>query len=311
MPLLVILTLTLSTTTMILIQTASFEAIVEEELRFVLGGDVRVDCNQPLSFEGNLTMSPVVVKATPVISTTARIGDDKTLFLNGIDSLEYLDIGYFPAGCFIDEDPEAILSSLIQVPNGVIVSEYHANLLGKGVGDSIRLLCDVNRSTRVASTTLKIIGLMHFAPGFGSASTKDMNYNLLGSQLGFQAAHGGFALANIGFVENLTRFHNASMFLVDTVDNVDTLEFVRAIDSLYGIQAYSPETVDLLIEAPASGLFIVGLKGYLLIEGIACLIMGLASIGLFLGSAVAKRKSEYAVMRALGATQSQVRTVVF
>ena len=64
-------------------------------------------------------------------------------------------------------------------------------------------------------------------------------------------------------------------------------------------------------EAPASALFIGGLEAYLLIEGVACLFMGLASIGLFLGSAVVKRKNEYAIMRALGATQKQIRSVVF
>jgi ABC-type antimicrobial peptide transport system permease subunit len=60
-----------------------------------------------------------------------------------------------------------------------------------------------------------------------------------------------------------------------------------------------------------TGLFLAGLEGLTMIGFIVCVSMGIASIVLFLGTAVVEREPEYALFRAIGGTKRQVVSLVF
>ncbi len=313
MPLLVILTLTFSTTTMILIQTASFDATILNELHFSMGADVRIESEGlPLDFIENITSEAYIESATSVLSTSTKFTSDESLMMYALSPLDYLSIADFSQECFIDGSADDILTRLHDTERGVIISSYHADMLGKGVGDTIDFLTTTNNTYILVSLLrLEIVGIMTHAPGFGAASTHLSQGEYLAKQIGFQAARDGFVLVNQEYFIERTDINVAELFLAKAKPEMDIQEYVESLDALDGIKAYSIETIDLTSSAPVSALFLSGLRGHLLIEGIACLVMGLGSIGLFLGSAVMKRKHEYAIIRALGATSNQIRAVVF
>ncbi|MHA1907028.1 MAG: FtsX-like permease family protein, partial [Candidatus Thorarchaeota archaeon] len=312
LPLLLILTLTLSTTTMILIQSASFDSTMRDEIQFAIGADIRVECDGlPLSYVDNLTESSIVREASPVVQSVARYDGDNPIMLLGIDAIAYSNIAEFPDDCFNGESSLEVLSRLNSTERGIIISTYHAILLNKNIGDSIQFLCDTNNTWTVISlVSFEIVGLMTHAPGFGSAANDDKT-NLMSNQLGFQMGQQGFAFANLRRVLEFTDFSLSDLFLVRAEDGIDSTDFALELDEIDGIRAFSVETFDLEDRSPISSLFISGLKGHLTIEAVACLVMGLSSIGLFLGSAVMKRQNEYAVIRAIGGTRRQIRAIVF
>ncbi len=313
MPLLVILTLTFSTTTMILIQSSSFDATLKHELQFSIGADARVECDgMPLSFKNNLSSSSFVDSATGILSSSTRFTADEHLIMYGIDSLEYLRVAEFAGDCFVDESPEEALTKLNNSQRGIIISTYHAEMLDKKVGDTISLLTDANSSfIPLAMITFEIVCLMRYSPGFGASAPLLDQGDYLATQIGFQAAQDGFVLVNQQYFISKTDINISELFFVRMKPEVNKTSYLESLDQIDGVKVYSADTFDILQTAPTSALFLAGLRGHLLIEGVACLVMGLASIGLFLGSAVTQRKKEYAIIRALGATSSQIRSVVF
>ncbi len=308
-PLLVILTLTLTTTNMMLIQSSSYTATLENEIGYSIGADIRVECDSlPVNFTDNLLKQRYVYGATPVIETFGEIGSNK-FFIEGVDAKEYAKIGYFSDESFVSDDPSTVLTRLSETPNGIIISEYYSYLWNLTVGDE--LIVKVATATYYTNVNFTIIGLMRSAPGFGMASTHDISGVSVGAQLGFQVVGEGFALVNLDILMNEVLLTEASLFLVDTVSYANMTEVIESIGSLAKVTVYSPLTFDIATQAYSLFLFKSAIDGLTMISFMLCLLMGLSSIALFLGSAVLDRKAEYAIFRALGGTKRQVVSMVF
>ncbi|RDE12985.1 MAG: hypothetical protein C4K49_09285 [Candidatus Thorarchaeota archaeon] len=307
-PLLVILTLTLTTTTMMLIQAGSFEATLDNELRYSIGCDLRIECDQrPLSYNRTLMDFPGVTSVTPVLETWAQVGAFP-FFLEGIDAANYARIGYFSPDSFITGDAQSVLSALGAREDGIILSEYYSRLWNETVGDTIAVYFGTINATRIAS--FEIVGIMRSAPGFGVAATYDLQAASFASQFGFQVGQGGFAFVNLNLLSSLTYYHTSDLFLVDTACFSDMTLVQQTLDSERNVFVYSPETFDTATSYSVH-LFLSGIQGLTVISFVLCGGMGLSAIGLFLGSAVKERDWEYAVFRALGGTKKQVLSMVF
>ncbi len=308
-PLMVILTLTLTTTTMMLIQSTSFETTLQNELNYALGADIRVECDpKALGFTETILNYPGVYKATPVIETWAQVGTQR-FFVEGIDAMNYKDVGIFVPETFPTNNSESLLTALNATPDGIIISEYYSGLWNKTVGDHIQLTVGTLLGSR--PLLFEVLGMMNSAPGFGVASTLDILSSTFGSQFGFQVGQGGFALVNLEFLMNMTSIETASLFLADTTPNVDIDTLVSSLELERNLHVYTPTGFDISSDFYAIQLFLSGISGLTMVGFLMTAIMGLTAIALFLGSAVIEREPEYALFRALGGTPKQVMSMVF
>ncbi len=307
-PLLVILTLTLSTTTMMMIQTDSFRATVHHDIEYAIGADLRVECNQrPIWFNWTIRHYPGVLNVTPVIRDWAAVGSD-SLSLVAVDPDTYLKVGAFSDYSFVSGTPSEVLGALETTRNGIVLSSYHAALWNKTVGDNVTVI--FGGAAGVVGATFRVVGIMVSAPGFGYAAP-DSSESTIASMFGFQVVGDGFALVNIDFLTRVSGIWTADLFLANTVPYVNITETITALDAMFEVTVYTPETFDPATRRYSLGLFMSGMDGLTTIGLIMCTVMGLASIALFLGSAVLERQAEYALFIALGGTKKQVVSMVF
>ena len=308
-PLLVILTMTLTTTSMMLIQTASFQNTLENEANYALGCDVRIEVyDQPLNWADTLSSYPSVEGVTPVLELLSYF-ENEGFYLEGIDADAYLDIGTFKETSFVDDSPESILGALQNTPNGIIISRYYAMDWNVSTGDTIEI--DIPTLDDLGTTeSFEVVGVMTSAPGFGMASTRDLKGIPFGTYFGFQPGRGGFAFANIDYLSVNTDFNTADLFLVDATSIEAATPLIEFLQSDPWTEVYTPENIEFSSNSIA-GLFMAGLLGLTMITFITCASMGIASIVIFLGSAVIEREPEYALFRAIGSTKRQVITLVF
>ncbi|TXT57786.1 MAG: conserved membrane protein of unknown function [Candidatus Thorarchaeota archaeon] len=310
-PLLVILTLTLTTTTMMLIQVTTFESTLQNELEYSLGADIRIECStKPFNFNETLLQYPGVIEATPVIETWSMVGS-YTFFLEAVDPLPYSRIGLFREDSFVSGTPEELLQALHENKHGIIISEYHAKLWNKTVGQTVGVYYGAAEEDESRYYQFEIIGLLQSAPGFGIGATDELVAPTFGSQFGFQAGNGGFAIVNLDFIAQAGGYDGAETFLVDVSCYSDMTPLVETFNLERNTDVYTPTTFDIKSESYSIQLFLSGIQGLTVVSFIMCAIMGLASLALFLGSAVLERKSEYALFRSLGGTKSQVVSMVF
>ncbi|MHA1864367.1 MAG: FtsX-like permease family protein [Candidatus Thorarchaeota archaeon] len=307
-PLLVILTLTLTTTTMMLIQTASFKDTLTNEANYAMGADVRIESDH-MSFDwvDTLTGYTGVEAATPIVGSLSFIGSEG-FYVEALDAAVYRDIGDFKQTSFVGASSDDVLTSLEETSNGIIISEFYRTLWNVSVGDSLEI-----RSTASSGTediNFEIVGFMRSAPGFGMASTRDLDGTPYGAYFDFQPGRGGFALANLDFFVNETGFVTTRLFLAGITTLEEASDFVEFLENRAWTDVYTEDSIEFGPDT-ITGLFLAGIEGLTMISFIMCAAMGISSIALFLGSAVLEREPEYALFRAIGGTKRQVISLVF
>ena len=307
-PLLVILTLTLTTTTMMLIQTDSFENTLANEAMYALGCDVRIEIpEQALNWTDTLEGYGGVVGATPVIEVLSYVGSEG-FYLEGLDIGVYSVTGTFKPSSFVDSSPEDVLATLSTTENGIIISDYHMSLWNVTIGDTVSIRIPAFGGN--TETEFEIVGIMKSAPGFGMASTLDLRGVPFGTYFEFQPGRGGFALVNIDYLSSVTGYTTSEVFFVETTSLADASELIENVSALPYSSVYTIDTIEFGSDT-IPGLFLAGIEGLTTISFIMCATMGVASIVLFLGSAVVEREPEYALFRAIGGTKKQVVSLVF
>ncbi|MFW9907974.1 MAG: FtsX-like permease family protein [Candidatus Thorarchaeota archaeon] len=307
-PLMVVLALTMSSTIAFTVQADSFKADLDKEIRYAVGADLRVSTTpRPFSFNETIEEYPGVNRATPILRTWGGIGTERVT-LAGIDAIEYSLIGNFDDSSFPGQEASFILSRLAATPDGILLSQYHANRWNKSIGDSINL----NVGGRLSSVliTFTVVGIVYSSPGFGYASAEDIPPARLGAGFGFQVGYSGLALANIDYVSEFTDISSATMFLADLVCVTNQEMVLRALRDITGVSATTPETFDLTGFSFGTALFLSTIEGLFSIGFAMSLILSMFALTLFLGSIVRERKRDYAILRAVGGSKQQIVRVV-
>ncbi|MFX1482362.1 MAG: ABC transporter permease [Promethearchaeota archaeon] len=308
-PLLVILTMTLTTTTMMLIQTASFQDTLMNEATYSLGCDMRIDTpDKPLDWSNTISSYAGVQTVTPVLESLAYV-ELEGFYLEGVNASSYLQIGMFKDTSFVGGSPATMLGALENIPNGIILSQYYVDDWNVTIGDKITVSVQTEDGSE-RNLEFEIVGVMKSAPGFGMASTRDLRGVPFGTYFDFQPGNGGFALVNLDYLSTSTGFITTGEFLVDTTSPGAASSLIEFLKSDQWTTVYTPETIEFESNS-VTGLFLAGLEGLTTIGFIMCASMGIASIVLFLGSAVLEREPEYALFRAIGGTRRQVVSLVF
>ncbi|MHA2426335.1 MAG: FtsX-like permease family protein, partial [Candidatus Thorarchaeota archaeon] len=210
-PLMVILTLSLTSATMMLMESSSFQSSLQNDVIYSYGADIRLDSYVPyhVSVADEIEQLDGVNAVTPVMSHIVSWQSDR-FFLKGIRPLKYLEVGSFGTNTFPNSNPNDALLALQNQFNGAIVSESYANRLNKTVGDTIRI-----RVLNLVSYELSIVATMNSAPGFGYASTFDSSGESIASNLGFQVAQDGFILVNYDYLSSIYGENEVEQFLID------------------------------------------------------------------------------------------------
>ncbi|MHA1481192.1 MAG: ABC transporter permease, partial [Candidatus Thorarchaeota archaeon] len=308
-PLLVILTLSLTTSTMMLMESASFEATLENEIVYAYGADLRIESSDALPFEfaEELAEYPDITEVTPVLQQTGKIGNLR-FFFEGIDALSYLEVGAFSQDTFVDTTADHALRQLSYNQQGIIISESYARLWNKTVGDYLGIEMGGGAHTYYGS--FLIVATMNSAPGFGAARPNDIQGTTLAEQMGYQLALDGFALVNIRALQTITNRSSAQLFFAGARIDSTFSDFCNELEENHDIRVYSAFNEDSVIDTEEFKQSLAGIRGLTIIGTIMCAVMAIASIGLFFGSAILERKPEYAIFRALGATKKQVTSMV-
>ena len=307
-PLLVILTLTLTTTTMMLIQTASFKDTLTNEASYAMGADVRIESDHmPFDWVDTLTGYAGVEAATPIVESLSFI-ESEGFYVEGLDIGTYRQIGDFKQSSFVGVSSDEILTTLEAIPNGIIISEFYGTFWNVSVGDSLEIKCTADSG--VEYITFEIVGFMSSAPGFGMASTRDLAGTPYGAYFDFHPGRGGFALTNLDFFISETGFTTTRLFLAGITSMDEASAFVEFLENRAWTDVYTEDSIEFGPDT-VTGLFLAGIEGLTMISFILCAAMGISSIALFLGSAVLEREPEYALFRAIGGTKKQVTSLVF
>ncbi|MFW9955969.1 MAG: ABC transporter permease, partial [Candidatus Thorarchaeota archaeon] len=324
-PLMIILSLSFTTSIMMLIQSSSFEATMHADVTYSYGADIRLECYIPyqLEFAEELEDYEGIDSAMPVMSRIVSVESDR-VFLKGIVPSKYSKIGTFGASTFPHSTPSDALNALESNFNGVIVSEEYSKYLNKTIGDTIRV-----RVANYLPYDLLIVDTMRSAPGFGYAHPLESKEDSIALNLGYQVSQDGFMLVNIEFLTHIFGESAASLFFISADLDTGFSDLCDTLLASYDVRVDTPHW-DLIPERERLiyvdeqvffsrqnpiyfevKRFVSGLQGITLIGSLVCILMAIASIGLFFGAAIEERKPEYAIMRAVGATHYQIYTMVF
>ncbi len=309
-PLLIILALTLTTTTMLMIENSSLESTIRNEIAYSYGADIRIEAPQnQLTFAFTIELEEYanVIEATSVIEVRSWISN-YVFNLEGVKPTEFLRIGNFdPLG----EDASEVrntISLLNTKDDGIILSTYLQSLFNKSTGDPISFY--VSSGDYNVFATFTILGFVDSAPGLGATHIQPGDRSV-SIQLGHQVRPGGFALVNRDYLRELCNMDYARYFFAKARVDSSIDYFCRALEDRYNVEAGTPYVEYYPEEIASSLMFINGMRGFILIGISMCGVMMISAIVLFFGAAVKERRPEYAILRAVGASQKQVSSLVF
>ncbi|MGY5854325.1 MAG: FtsX-like permease family protein, partial [Candidatus Thorarchaeota archaeon] len=306
-PLLIILTLTFTTTSMLVIENSSIDSTIQNEVSYALGADIRVECSERnIGFSEILMNYEGVLSVTPVLTTSGQIGST-TFTIASINAHQYSTVGLFSEESIIGEPATSALSRLANVSNGIIISEYHSHLWNKTSGDEIDIRVSTRHGNRLM--TFIVVGLMHSTPGLGSAEPLDDTDQTIGTMFGFQVNTNGFVLTNLDFLSDSTNIRTANLFLVDTFSFSNTTLAAQQINQIFEVKTYTPERFSVESRRYSLNLFINGFRSLTIVGIVMCTVMGIFALTMFLSSTVLERRTEYAIIRALGATRKHILTL--
>jgi len=310
-PLLLILTLTFSVTVFAVVEAQTVQINASRQIEYFIGADLRIETGSvPTSRITEILAVSGVEEATPLVKTWAQIGT-VALDLYGIDSSALAEIGKWDSTSIIGIDPILALQALQNNPSGIILSHTIATEFGKTVGQGIRVVVYGQGGLGIVEEyPFEIVGLGFSSPGLGYFDPEDPS-RPLDSTNGFQfQAERPFALINMDHLTYLN-MTNTELMLAST-NNHERIEDIQEDILALGFptQVNSPTTFSLEEAYPDGYLFNRGVVSILSIGFLACLVISMIALTLFVGVIVTERQTEYAIMRAVGSTRRQIISIV-
>lgn len=309
-PLMVILTLTLTTTTMMVIENSSFESTLANEIAYAYGADIRIETPEPRdipTFTDELERYAFVEQVSPVIEMLAHTASDY-FNVEGINPDTLAEVCKFSPDSFVDTPAATMLLRLKRTYRGIIVSSHFRDLYNKSIGDRIPVY--LHQGELELFEVFEIVGFVNSMPGLGNANADEGGYSTIASKLGNQVRPGGFALINQQFLRKHIGVYSAKYFFVKA--DVDTAipDFCAALAKRYNVRVGTPYQQGLPEELEQVAMFVNGMRGFIYIGFVMCGVMAVSAIVLFFGSAVRERRPEYAILKAVGASQHQISSIV-
>ncbi|MFX1317624.1 MAG: ABC transporter permease [Promethearchaeota archaeon] len=309
-PLLLILTLTFSISIFAVVEAQTVQDNVFTQVSYFMGSDLRVESG---SIHHNCTSEilsiPGIISASAFIATYGLLGST-SLMLYGVDVDYYSRTGNWDLSSMVGEDPFAALQRLQNNTDGIIIPHTLAELLGRSVGNRIVISVHQQGGGVLGDTSFLITGIGRSAPGLGYFDPNDPSrppdptdgFHFQSPQL--------FAIINSDFLLN-RNMTNTRLILANVAENVDIVQVQQQVSGLsFPTAVYSPMTYSLQDDYPEGHLFNRGVISLLSIGFLACVVISIIALILFVGIIVRERQTEYAIMRAVGSTQRQISAII-
>ncbi len=317
-PLLIILLLTFSITFFSAVEAQTYQVHLNRQIEYYVGADIRIYSGPvPAQRVQEITALPQIRSATPFIEVRADRGNIE-FRLYGIKPASYAQAGKWDHTSMVGDDYLTVLNRLEANPNGIILPEHLATLWNKAVGDPVDIRVWDQRIVILETKTFEVVGIMRTAPGFGYANPSDPGASVSTSPgFGFQTGNAfAFVHEDYFLVEvpswkvydyvNLTQTFLAQLNPAYTIQNA--LNVLQSIDFVYF--TWAPQTFNLESAYPDGYLFSQGIISLLSVGFLAALCISIVALTIFVNTIVSERRTEYAIMRALGGTRHQITAIV-
>lgn len=309
-PLLLILTLTFSISVFAVVEAQTVQDNAFTQVSYFMGGDLRVESNSiHHNHTSELLSIPGILSASAFIATYGLLGST-SLTIYGIDVESYARTGNWDLSSMVGEDPFTALQRLQNHTDGIIIPRTLAGVLGRNIGSRIVISVHQQGGGVLGDTSFLITGIGRSAPGLGYFDPNDPSrppdptdgFQFQSSQL--------FAIINSDFLLN-RNMTNTRLILAEIDANVDIVQVQQQVSYLsFPTAVYSPMTYSLEEDYPEGYLFNRGVISLLSIGFLACVIISIIALILFVGIIVRERQTEYAIMRAVGSTQRQISAII-
>lgn len=223
-----------------------------------------------------------VTAAEPMMHRFAYVGHDLQdiygINPNTIQQATSLSNAYFANG-----DAQATMQKLASTPDGILVSQETVNDYQLRLGDTLNLRLQNSASHQYQVVPFHLIGVVHEFP----TAPKD-----------------SFLVANASYIARETGLAASNIVLLRTPDVQSVSAKVRQIVStLPGVKVTDIGTTQ---QGISSSLTAVDLHGLSRLEMAFAILLMAGATGLVLALGLADRRRTFAILRAIGATRSQL-----
>jgi ABC-type antimicrobial peptide transport system permease subunit len=317
-PLLMILLLTFSITIFSAVEAQTYHTHLNQQIRYYVGGDIRVFSSRVSATQANqIAYLSSINTATAFIQLPVEIGQTEFQLI-GVDPAAYAEVGNWDQSSIVDESYQTVLARLDANTNGIILPAHLAALYNKRVGETIDIRVYDQYAFDIEVKRFDIVGIMRTAPGLGYTNPSDPLASVASNPgFGFQIddtfalCHQNYMLVEIPSLDPYATVDSTQFFLANINPSSDIETAQNAVESLnFVYTTWSPYTFDLA-EAYADGyLFSQGVISLLSVGFLASLAISIVALTVFVSTIVSQRKTEFAIMRALGGTRRDVTTIV-
>lgn len=301
-----ILILGSSIMTFSLVEAETSENNLKNQIRYAIGCDLRIVTAREVdwSFARNLTEIPGISKVTPVLYYRVMFGG-YPVNLIGVNPESYRDIGAWSGTSFMHPTYEQALIPLSENPNGIIISDFVADALKLDINSEIMVTKILYPG--VEHYNLTVLGIMRSAPGLGYAVPTS---EIMKGSIGFQEKEKFFLVSSLFPISKGVT--TTTVFFAKVEEGTDVKDIIDRLANISIIKAvYSFETFDLAKEDIYRSLYMQAVSGALSLQFLIAIIIIVISLALFLRFAASRRKMEYALVRALGATRKNIALLIF
>ena len=293
-----ILIICLLTTFLTIRSTTIHNIALEEEYR--AGADLRIQTMVPVNitdFEQTIENITGVKNITGFYSAIASIGLQE-IEIFGIEPLEYLEIGRWTPGSFVDMSATEAITALANNESGVILSDFIAERLGFTVGREMYITDFRGGPFQIK---MNVSAIVSSAPGLGVAHGYDPKMN--------RGANEWALITREMFVDEVGDL-NGTLFLASVEEDADIEQITEQIKAIDPLIIVNPDQIN----PEYIGYFIIEYIPHvtitLLIGAIFLNIIGVVYIIISTDFILEQRRRENAVLLALGGRQTKIQKLL-
>ncbi len=311
--LLVILTLTFSLGVFAIVETQTVQNNTYQQYSYDIGADFRITTfNTNYTLVEQLESINGIANATPLVMFPSTVAE-QDLAVFGVESLKYLQIGYWYETSFTKGNPKDSLTALTDTQHpGIIINDKFAKDNTLSIGDNITINLYLGKGSAIQrKVKVTVRGIIHSAPGLGVAAPTEEDLN---RSLSFQF-ESQFAIMDFNYLWNTlnaSKYKVLDQFIASTDGSVPAKDLVDIINNIPIVkQVYTPLTYSINDLPAHVKIFLSGLYGALSFEFLIGLVMSVLAISVIMSAIIIERQKEYAIYRAIGARKHQIRKIVF
>ncbi|MFX1253378.1 MAG: SBBP repeat-containing protein [Promethearchaeota archaeon] len=293
---LLIITFSISAFVVVFTSSAGINAAIISD--YETGSDFKIYTNyQNVSFAQTLEADAGIEQCMAIQKGYASIGSSALIQMYGVDALVYPQIGLWSPDSFLSGTPEEIFQRLAETNNGIILNDFLASQLDKEINSTILLEIEAGQ---IAFT---VVGIVYSAPGLGVLKEHKISSSYLPSLGGVIVNGHEMQQEAYNYLNSTNLFLARAPESNDMNTKLDTRSRLLASPQIRHVQLSNLPPQDAILS-------LVGIDSILLLNLTGSLVILVVVIIFFFGTVVYERKTEFAIMRACGASAETVRRQV-